>query len=196
MAVTTLASAPVAEETGPRRLTIEEFERIPDDLFPEGERAELIDGLIYTRMSQNDPHYFALLLTLDVMRAVFGLGFTIAPQVPTRFETDTKVEPDILVLRGAIRDYEGRRVKPSEDVALLIEVSDSTLLRDQTLKAELYAKQGVPEYWIVNLPNRTLETRRLPRAEGYAETRVYAEEESVPANGGEIPVADLLPKAG
>ena len=194
--MTTVAPTPVAEEIGPRKLTIEEFERIPDDLFPEGERVELIAGLIYTRMGQNDPHIFALHYALDALRAVFGEGHTLMIQAPTRFETDTKVEPDIMVLKGRVEDYEGRRVNPAEDVALLVEVSDSTLLRDQTLKAGLYANQGVPEYWIVNLPNRTLEVRRLPRPEGYAEIRIYAEGERVSVNGGEIPVTDLLPKAG
>ena len=152
--------------------------------------------MIYTRMGQNDPHIFALHDALDAFRAVFGKGHTSMIQAPTRLETDTKIEPDILVLRGGLEEYEGRRVDPAEDVALLVEVSDSTLLRDQTLKAELYARQGFPEYWIVNLASRTLEVRHLPRLEGYAEMRIYAEEESVPANGGEIPVADLLPKAG
>ena len=193
--MTTVAPAPSAPDPGPRRLTIEEFERIPDDLFPESERAELIDGLIYTRMGGNDPHYFTLLYALRTVQALFAPEYLVVPQMPTRFVGGSKVEPDIMVLKGRVEDYEGRRVKPSEDVTLLVEVSDSTLLRDQTLKAELYAKQGVPEYWIVNLPSRTLEVRRLPRPEGYAEIRIYAEGESVSMNGGEIVVADLLPKA-
>lgn len=73
-------------------------------------------------------------------------------------------------------------------------MSDSTLAEDRGRKARLCAKHGIPEYWIVNVPGRTLEVRRKPRAEGYAETRVYAEGESIPVGGGAVAVADVLPK--
>lgn len=195
MAVTTLAATSSSEGNEPRRLTIEEFERLPDDFFPEGERAELIDGLIYTRMGQNDPHYFALHFTIEALRVVFGAGFAIVTQAPTRFESQTKVEPDILVLRGPLREYQGRRVDPQAHVALLVEVSDTSLPYDQANKALLYARQGVGEYWIVNLQDRTLEVRRLSEDGTYAEVTVYGEGESALANGGAVAVADLLPKA-
>ena len=195
--MTTELSAPVAEAVAPRRLTIEEFERIPDDVFPQGERVELIDGLIYTKMGQNDPHIFALLYMIEALRSVFGSGFVFLSQMPTRFAGGSKIEPDVLVLRGRIGDYEGRRVDPPTDVALLVEVSDTSLAYDQANKAQLYATHGVPEYWIVNLQNRTLEVRRRPRPElgAYAETLVFQEGESVPAGSGAVEVSDVLPKA-
>ncbi len=193
--MTTANPAPPTDDFGPRRWTIEEFERLPDDLLAEGERAELIDGLIYTTTGQNDPHYFGLLYALRAVRAAFASGFEGVPQMPTRFANDSKVEPDILVLRGRLEDFEGRRVNSHTDVALLVKIGDSTLARDKKQKTSLYAREGVPEYWIVNLQNRTLEVRRLPRAEGYAETRVFAEDERVPVNGGEVAMADLLPKS-
>ena len=195
MAVTTVAPIPVAQETGPRKLTIEEFERLPENFFPEGERAELIDGLIYTKMGQNDPHAFALRYSFRVLAGVFGIGFEITVQCPLKLGDGGKPEPDLLVLRGQTEDYEERRVDPPADVELLVEISDSSLAYDRGTKANLYARHGVPEYWIVNLPNRTVEVRRLPRADGYAEIRIYAEGESVSVNGGEVSVADLLPKA-
>ncbi len=196
MAVTTVAPVP-AVEVAPRRWTVEEFERIPDGVFPEGERVELIEGLIYTNMGQNDPHYFALHYAIELVRAAFGEGFIVVNQAPTRFAEGSKVEPDLLVLRGRLRDYEGRRVDPPADVALLVEVSDTSLAYDTTVKATLYAKQGVPEYWIVNLQNRTLEVRRRPRPEmgAYAETVVFREDESVAVGSGSVAVGDLFPRA-
>lgn len=198
MAVTTLAPAPAptVELVEPRRWTIEEFERIPDDVLPEGERVELIDGLIYTKVGQNDPHIFAFHYAFRAIQAFFGSGFTIMTQAPTRFRGGSKVEPDILVLRGQIEDYERRRVDPPADVALLVEISDASLSYDRANKALLYAAQGVAEYWIVNLKDRTLEVRRLSEEGAYAEVTVYSEEESVPVNGGAVAVADLLPKVG
>lgn len=183
------------EFAAPRRWTIEEFERIPDDVLPEGERIELIDGLIYTKVGQNDPHIFALHYAIRAMQAAFGEGFTIMIQAPTRFRGRSKVEPDILVLRGQIEDYEGRRVDPPADVALLVEVSDTSSTYDQALKGGLYAAQGMAEYWIVNVPSRTLEVRRLSAAGTYDTMTVYDESESVIVNGGAVAVVDLLPRA-
>lgn len=196
MAVTTEIPVPAAEAVSPRRITIEEFERIPDDVFPDGERLELIDGLIYTKVSQNDPHIFALRYAFRALQAVFASGYEITVQLPLKLGDRGKPEPDLVVLRGATEDYEGRRVDPPADIVLLIEISDSSLQYDQVNKARLYARYGVPEYWIVNLQNRTLEVRRRPRpeTEGYAETIVYAQGESVPIGDRVVAVADLLPK--
>ncbi len=197
MAVTTAVPTPVAKDVGPRRFTIEEFERIPDGVFPEGERLELIDGLIYTKMGQNDPHAFALRYAFRALQAVFDAHFEITVQIPLKLGDGGKPEPDLLVLRGRTEDYEGRRVDPPVDVALLVEISDTSLAFDRVNKARLYATHGVLEYWIVNLQNRTLEVRRRPRPElgEYAETVIAREGESVPAGGGQVSVSSLLPKA-
>ena len=196
--MTTLLPAPAVAEVAPRRWTIEEFERIPDEAITEGERVELIDGLIYTKVGQNDPHCFGLLYAIEALRAVFAQGFVVVSQMPTRFATDSKVEPDILVLRGSLRNYEDRRADPRTDVALVVGVSDTSLAYDTGLKAWLYATQGVPEYWVVNLQNRTLEVHRRPNPTlgGYAEVTIYSEGESAAAGSVEIAVSDLLPKKG
>ena len=193
MAQTLVAPAP--EPDGPHRWTVEEFDRLPDDLFPEGERVELIEGLIYTEMGQNLPHIASLRRMTRALRVVFGEGFDVSGQLPIELGTDSKVEPDILVLRGSVEDYDARFPDPATDMVLLVEVSDSSLVRDAGAKAALYARHGVPEYWIVNVSGRTVEVRREPRSDGYAETRVYAEGESVPVRGGTVGVADVLPKA-
>lgn len=197
MAVTTVTPMPAAATFGPRRWTIEEFERIPDDILPEGERLELIDGLIYTKMGQNDPHIYALHFAFDALRAVFGPDFAVLMQASLKIGEDAKPEPDLAVLKGRLGDLQGQRLRPASDILLLVEVSDTTLNQDRNLKASLYARHEVPEYWIVNLQNRTLEVRRRPRPElgEYAETIVFREGESVPAGDGEVAVADLLPKA-
>ena len=86
---------------------------------------------------------------------------------------------------------------PLADVPLVVEVSDTSLAEDRGQKARLYAKHGIPEYWIVNLNARTLEVRRGPRpeSEDYFETLVYREGETATVNGRPVAVADLLPKA-
>ncbi len=184
-------------ESGPRLLTVVEFDRIPEDVFSEGERAELIEGVIYTKMGQNDPHRFSVHYTARALRAAFGSDFDLMMQSPLRLGESSRPEPDIFIFRGSLEDYEARRSSADQDAVLVIEVSDSTLAEDRGRKARLYAKHGIQEYWIVNLRDRTLEVRGGPRpdSEDYFETRVYREGESVPANGKPVSISDLLPKA-
>lgn len=186
--------APIPEPDGLRRWTVEEFDALPDGLFAEGERVELIEGLIYTEMGQNLPHITAIRLVSEALRDALGSGFNVSGQLPIELSGASKVEPDVLVLKGTARDYDGRYPDPTTDIAVLVEVSDTSLSRDTGLKARLYASHGVPEYWVVNVPDRTVEVRREPRSGGYAETRVYEEGESVPTGNGMVAVADVLPK--
>ncbi len=141
-------------ERGPRLLTIEEFEAIPDTTFPEGTRLELIEGLIYEKMGQNDPHITAIEAVAAALHEAFGAGFYLRVQGPLKLGGKSKPEPDMAVLRGTWRDYDGRRPDPLTDVPLVVEVSDSTLGDDRGRKVRLYAKHGIPEYWIVNLQDR------------------------------------------
>ena len=183
------------EEAGPRLLTIAEFERLPDDLFPEGERVELIDGLIYRKMSQNEPHISALDAVFAALQEAFGPGFYLRMQAPLKYGDHNAPEPDVYVLRGTWRDYDGRRPDPVTDVPLVVEVSDASLAKDRRVKAGLYARAGLPEYWIVNLRDRTLEVRRKPEAGEYTETLVLHEGKSVGIGNGTVAVSDVLPRA-
>jgi Uma2 family endonuclease len=76
---------------------------------------------------------------------------------------------------------------------LIVEVADSTLAFDRRRKLALYARNGVPEYWIVNLPDACVEVHRQPAGETYGERRVFHAGETIEVGGATIPVADLLP---
>ena len=196
MAVT--LDVPVGMESGPRLLTIEEYEAIPDAVFPEGARFELIEGLIYEKMGQNDPHITAVAAVHAALQEAFGPAVHFRIQGPLKLGNRSKPESDVTVLRGTWRDYDGHRPDPLTDVPLVVEVSDSTLADDRGRKTRLYARYGIPECWIVNLNERTLEVRRGPRmdTEDYFETLVFREGETATANGRPVAVSDLLPKAG
>ena len=76
-------------------------------------------------------------------------------------------EPDILVLQEELDQYLETEIIPDKDVLLIVEISDTTLVADLQIKPYLYAKAGIPEYWVVNLPERTLIVHRDPTSEGY-----------------------------
>ena len=107
-------------------------------------------------------------------------------------------EPDIAIVRGSDADYR-RRIPTADDVALLVEVSDSTLSQDRGKKRTAYAKAGIPVYWIVNLVDRQVEVYTRPVKEGrYRSRKDYKPGQQVPVviDGQPLPpiaVDDILP---
>jgi Uma2 family endonuclease len=78
----------------------------------------------------------------------------------------------VSVLRYRADFYQRSHPQP-EDIHLLIEVADTSLEKDQKVKLPLYAAAGIPEVWIVNLPEQQLEQYTEPAAEGYRSIRIY-----------------------
>ena len=183
--------------------TREKYERATElGLLGPDDRVELIEGEIVQKMPQNSPHSTAISLTLEALRLAFPVGFVVRPQLPLNIGSLSQPEPDLAVVAGSARDY--ANVQPNaEDAVLVVEISDSTLLPDRTTKAALYARAGIGEYWIVNLPERILEAYRhpLPMADaplghGYRDITRLAETGTIaPITAPSFPVAvaDLLP---
>jgi Uma2 family endonuclease len=106
-------------------------------------------------------------------------------------------EPDAAVTAEPNTAYADHHPEP-EDLLLVIEVSDSTVRFDRSTKAALYARAGIADYWVVDLPGRRIVVHRQPSGNGYGEITAYTAEERVaplvrPADT--ILVADLLPPA-
>ena len=87
-------------------------------------------------------------------------GWYVDSQEPITLD-DSEPEPDIVVVRGDTRDYLDRH-PGARDLSLVVEVADSTLERDRTLKQRLYGRAGIPVYWIVNLVEGQLEVYTQP----------------------------------
>lgn len=155
---------------------------------------ELIEGEIVAKMSQGRRHIFVCTRLFTLLGMIFGFDF-LQSQSSLPINDDNEPEPDVAVLTQTLANY--LEVEPGpEDARLLVEVSDSTLRADQTVKMRLYARAGVPEYWIVNIQERVLEVYRQPAPQGYMEKMVVPEGQQVAplaAESGLIAVADLLP---
>ncbi len=107
---------------------------------------------------QNWPHASATDKAGDTLRTVFGAGFWVRTQLPLALGQDSDPGPDVSVVRDRREDDTDH---PTAAV-LVAEVADSSLAEDRDRKAGIYAAAGVPEYWIVNLIDRTLEVYLLP----------------------------------
>lgn len=154
-----------------KRWTVGEVRRMIDaGAFEHPERFELVEGLVLEKMGQNEPHAVGLMLFMEALRAVFGATATVVAGVPLTLSDISEPEPDIMVVQAGLRRGIG-----AEDVRLIVEVSDTSLRIDQTVKAALYARTGIQEYAILDVANRRLEVRRYPEGESWRETVVLTE---------------------
>lgn len=147
--------------TRSRRWTRAEYDRLVDlGVFHEDERLELLGGHLMVCEPQGSLHGVAIELADSALRAALGPGWRVRVQLPVALDDESEPEPDLTVVAGDPRD--GRQQHPSRP-ALVIEVAQSTLLFDRETKGHLYARAGLPEYWIVNLVDGVLEVHRDPR---------------------------------
>jgi Uma2 family endonuclease len=185
-----------------RYWTRQEYERAAEvGLFGPDERLELIEGEVIRKMTHNTPHATGIRLAEKLLNRIFGEGYDVRAQLPLALGKRSEPEPDIAVVVGSARDYEDEH--PSSAM-LVVEISDATLRLDRTTKASLYARAGIPEYWIVNLKDRLLEVHRQPGSMrgrplgyGYQSVTTHTERESLcplAAPQHSVAVADLLPR--
>jgi len=114
---------------------------------------------------QSSPHYTAICLVEEALKAAFGTGWLVRPQGPIALDEQSEPEPDVAVARGQLRDYRGEH--PARPV-LIVEVALSSLALDRDHKGSLYARARVDDYWIVNLVDRVLEVYRQPAPDAAA----------------------------
>jgi Uma2 family endonuclease len=176
------------------RMSRAEYDRaVEAGVFAPDARLELIDGEILTVTPQGSRHSTGVGLVSEALRAAFGAGFHVRVQFPLAADDYSEPEPDVAVVAGGIRDY--RDAHPTTAL-LVVEVSDDSLHRDRTAKQRLYARCGIPEYWVLALPDDRLQVYRDPHAGGYDTMTTHGAGERVAPlarPGAEIAVEDLLP---
>ncbi|MDR7486592.1 MAG: Uma2 family endonuclease [Armatimonadota bacterium] len=177
-----------------KRWTRDEYERlvVAGHFHPEA-RLQLIRGEIVEMTPQSAAHATAVDAVLHALLGIFREGHQVRAQFPLALSDDSEPEPDLAVVRGHRGDYS--RSHPSSAL-LVVEVADTTLAFDRGPKLAMYALAGIPEYWILNLPDRALEVYREPTGDRYRVTRRLGPQETVApvaAPDVRLQVADLLP---
>src|SRR5437762_6857026 len=133
---TVLAPPPLASPAV-YRISVEEYERMAGVL--NDDRVELIDGYLVRKLGKNPPHSWATRELLDRLAPLLPPGWMWRQEQPVRIPDYDEPEPDLAIVRGTNADYKHRTPEPA-DVALLIEVSESTDDRDRGEKWTAYAK--------------------------------------------------------
>jgi Uma2 family endonuclease len=140
------------------RWTVDEYLRLYANApLPRSERVELIEGQIIKMAAMGSRHTEAIINSNEVLILAFRASHRIACQVEFRMGEYSCPEPDFSVIR---RDLPTATAFQQAD--LVIEVSDTSLAFDRSKKASLYAKTGIPEYWLLNVRKRQVEIRRQP----------------------------------
>jgi len=192
---TFLADASIA------RFTVKQYQRMIEcGAVTHADKLELLEGYLVRKMSRNPPHDGTIGVMDETLRAAVPPGWYLRTQL-TVVLPDSQPEPDFAIARGRSRDYLTHHPTPA-DLGLAVEVADSSLLRDQQDKARIYARAGIPVYWIINLVDRRIEVYTQPTgptaAPAYATALAYQQGDTVPLvlagnTVATIPVADLLP---
>ncbi len=164
-------------------------------ILDERKPVELLFGKIILMSPVGSPHAACVSNIQEEFIIRFGRRFTYRTQDPITILPISEPQPDFVIARRSEDNYATSPHPSSESIIVLIEVSDSSLDKDQGLKLALYAEASVPEYWIVNLVDRQFEVYREPDGHSaYQDVRTYAEGSTFQHPVlGEITVDQLLP---
>jgi Uma2 family endonuclease len=130
-------------------------------VFGADTRLELIEGSIYELPPISSAHAGCVTFLSMFLCQLFSEGLIVSAQNPIRLSDFSEPQPDIALPRWRDDFYRRRHPTPA-DVLLVIEVADTTVGTDRAVKVPLYAAAGIPETWIVNLPDEQIEVYAGP----------------------------------
>jgi len=200
---------PLAVPTEPIwRLSVQQYHQMIElGILNEDDPIELLEGWLIYKMPKNPRHRAATKLTRTALETIIPQGWYVDTQEPISL-ANSEPEPDVIVVRGNTRDYLDRH-PGAFDLALVVEIADATLQRVgeahrryRTLKQRLYARAGIPVYWLINLVEEQLEVYTQPGDQNqnptYQQRQDYQVGDEVPVTiegqiFGVIAVRELLP---
>ncbi len=144
--------------------------------FSSEDHVELLDGQIIEMSPAGNFHAATVEYIVDQMRLLLSSSVhMVRSQNPIVLGDHSEPEPDIAIV-DAKRDYYRNGHPEAKNIHLLIEVADTSLEKDRNLKTALYARAGIPEYWIVNLEEEVVEQFLQPQDGRYWQQRVHPKE--------------------
>jgi Uma2 family endonuclease len=183
-ALLTERPSPPAVQYPPRkrwtRVECERLEAAGIDL----QHVELLEGELIVKMSKNRPHVKAAALLTAWLIQIFG-GLRVNAKAPIDVAPEdnptNQPEPDLFVLTRQYSDSAGylSATPQPTDLDLVIEIADTSVAFDLTVKAALYARAAIAEYWVLDVPGRQLIVHRDPQNDRYGSVTAYNEQEGV-----------------
>ncbi|WAL61844.1 Uma2 family endonuclease [Thermocoleostomius sinensis] len=147
--------------------TVDDYHRMVETgILTEGDRVELLEGQIIEMNPQLPPHAATTQRAFRYLDRLLETVAYVRMQLPVTLQPRSEPEPDIAVVHIDANEYGDHHPTPNE-IFLIIEVADSTLLGDRQQKAPIYAKAGIPDYWILDVNTRQVYVFREPTQAGY-----------------------------
>jgi Uma2 family endonuclease len=176
------------------KLTIDQYHQmVAAGILTKDDTVELLEGWLITKMPKSPRHRLMTRLIRDALEKLLPDGWFVESQEPLTL-SDSEPEPDVMIVRGSPRDYADHHPGPA-DVGLVVEVADSTLVRDHKLKTRVYARAGIPVYWLLNIAQNPvwLEVYSNPSDEfgAYQQHREYGSGDTVPVTLEDIHIGTL-----
>ena len=183
-----------------RKFRVDEYHRmIEAGVFEEDDPFELLEGWIVRKMPRTPSHDAIIDQAREIIESRLPAAWRVRVQSAITTE-DSEPEPDLAVVRGPASRYLDHHPSPAE-IAIVVEVADSSLAHDRGVKGSLYARAGMPHYWIINLVEARIEAYfdvadpSAPAA--YLSRRDYLAGDSLPLwvegrDAGAIPVNAIL----
>ena len=163
----------------PWRFTVDDYYAMAEaGILSHDERVELLNGEIFEMSPIGSRHAYSVNWLTRLLITLLGTRVWVSSQNPLRLNGKAEPEPDVLLLNWRDDGYGSEHPTP-EDVFLLIEVSDTTLDGDRNEKLPIYAQAGIPECWIVNIPDAVVEVYTDPSGGEYQHCRTFGADETV-----------------
>ena len=183
------------------RFSLDQYHRMAElGILEENNQVEFLEGILVNKMTKNRAHSLATRRLRILLEGIIPAGFYVDSQEPTS-TVDSEPEPDAMVIRGRPEDYQLRQPEAAQ-VPLIAEVADSSLQHDRGWKKRIYARAGIPVYWIVNLVQRQIEVYTQPSGDvenpDYGDCQIFSISQDLPVvldgkEVGRISVKDVLP---
>lgn len=168
-----------------RRFTLAEYHRmIETGVLIDGEPYELLEGWVVRKMSRGTPHDRAVQVLTKRFIRMAPNGWEVRPQCAVTLTDDSEPEPDVAFVRGDEATFADHHPGPSE-IGLVVEAADNSPAVDRTDKGRIYARDRIPVFWVVNIPDRRVEVYTQPA--GAADAAAYQRRDDY-ASGTEVPV--------
>ena len=152
----------------PYKLTVEDYHKLGEaGILTEDTRVELLEGELIEMAPIGGSHMAIVNRLTRLLVFAVGDSGVVSVQNPVQLPPHSEPQPDFAILRAPVAGAPATVPDP-QDVLLLIEVADTTLAHDRNKKLVLYAKAGITESWIVNIPSSSLEVYREPSMDGYS----------------------------
>lgn len=162
-----------------KTFTVDEYYKLAEvGILKDTDKVELIDGRIINKNAITSQHAGMLNRLTRKFIELLSDKFIVRNQSPIRLNNQSEPEPDVTITKYCRNNYFDNHPTP-EDVLVVVEVSDSTLEKDRTIKVPLYAMANIPEYWIINLVDKQIEIYRQPKKGAYHFKQIISEKDQV-----------------